>query len=320
MNEMVIRPAVPESDFERLAGLLTLVEPEPVTAEMLAEWEARNPPGQIRQRLVAESPAGELVGYGIALHNAWAAVGHFYLWLTTHPDWRGRGLGRRLYDRLLAATQAHGAGHLISEVRDDQADSLAFAQRRGFTIERHLFESVLDLTTFDERPFAGLVAQVESLGIRFFSLAEAADYESAFRRLHALNYQLSLDDPAGDGTFPSYAEFHQILEGSSWFLPAGQILASDGDRFVGLAAVGYTAETNAMRNMITGVDRDYRGRKIAQALKLQAIRFASHFGATTITTSNDSQNGAILAINRKLGYVSRPGIYRLARTGGGDHA
>lgn len=48
----------------------------------------------------------------------------------------------------------------------------------------------------------------------------------------------------------------------------------DGARAVGLSAVSYFAEANAMFNMLTGVARAYRGRKIAQALKLLAIRYA----------------------------------------------
>lgn len=49
------------------------------------------------------------------------------------------------------------------------------------------------------------------------------------------------------------------------------------------------------------------------ALKLLAIRYAQEKGASCIVTDNDSQNAPMLAINRKLGYVPRPGIFRLIR-------
>ena len=96
---------------------------------------------------------------------------------------------------------------------------------------------------------------------------------------------------------------------SAWFQPAGQILAAAGDEYVGLAAVGYFEDQNYMYNNITGVLRDYRGRKIAQALKLLTIRYAQAYGAATIRTSNDSENAPMLAINRKLGYKPLPGKY-----------
>ena len=88
-------------------------------------------------------------------------------------------------------------------------------------------------------------------------------------------------------------------------------LAADGDNIIGLAAVGAMSSDLDMGNMITGVDRAYRGRKIAQALKLLTIRFARSYGAKTIRTNNDSENAPMLAINRKLGYQPHPGIYRL---------
>jgi hypothetical protein len=71
------------------------------------------------------------------------------------------------------------------------------------------------------------------------------------------------------------------------------------------------AAENSMVNMITGVDRTYRGRKIAKALKLLTIRYAKAYGATAIRTNNDSENGTMLAINRKLGYRPQPGLYKL---------
>jgi ribosomal protein S18 acetylase RimI-like enzyme len=77
---------------------------------------------------------------------------------------------------------------------------------------------------------------------------------------------------------------------------AGQIrrrcVAGDAatNTVVGLSAVGFFQQTNRAYNMITGVDRAYRGRKIAQALKLLTIRYAKERGAEAIVTNNDSQN------------------------------
>ncbi len=70
------------------------------------------------------------------------------------------------------------------------------------------------------------------------------------------------------------------------------------------------ANGNAHNDM-TGVRREYRGRGIALALKLLAIRFARSVGAQEITTSNDSLNAPMLAVNRKLGYQPQNGQYKL---------
>ncbi len=46
-----------------------------------------------------------------------------------------------------------------------------------------------------------------------------------------------------------------------------------------MAAVGFFEHTQSMYNMMTGVDRPYRGRGIALALKLLALRCARAYGA-----------------------------------------
>ncbi|HKV82923.1 MAG TPA: hypothetical protein VJN88_00100, partial [Ktedonobacterales bacterium] len=59
-----------------------------------------------------------------------------------------------------------------------------------------------------------------------------------------------------------------------------------------------------------------RGRGIATALKVLAIRAARARDAAMIRTNNDSQNAPMLAINRALGYQPEPGYYRMLRRSG----
>jgi len=99
---------------------------------------------------------------------------------------------------------------------------------------------------------------------------------------------------------------------SKWFNADGQFLAADGDQFVGLSAIRYEPDNNSFYNMMTGVMPAYRGRKIALALKLMTIAYAKQQNGSSIHTDNDSQNAPMLAINRKLGYVPEPSVYRLS--------
>lgn len=180
-------------------------------------------------------------------------AGRFYLWVVVDPAWRQRGIGARLYDDALDFAISQGATLLDSDVREGHRESLHFAERRGFTIDRHMFESVIDLNTFDESRFEGLLESVAATGIRFFSLAEVGNTPEAQRKLYEVNRATSLDDPASHGTFPSFDEFSQYAFQALRFRPEGQILAADGDRYVGLAAVGYIEEDNSMVNMMTYV-------------------------------------------------------------------
>lgn len=311
-NDFTIRPAVPEQDYEPLTAILNQVWSIPTTAANLREWDGFDAPGRILQRLVLEVQE-QIIGYGIVRHQAHEPDGRFYIWVCVDLAQRRQGWGQKLYEAVLALALAKGSTFLDTDVRDDCPVCFRFAEKRGFTLDRHLYESTINLSTFDEEAFAGLVELVEAAGIRFTSLAAEGDTELARRKLHALNAACSLDDPATHGTFPGFDEFNAMWNKASWFLPEGQLLAVDGERYVGLAAVGYFQELNSMYNLMTGVDQAYRGRKIAQALKLHSIHFARTFGVDTIRTHNDSQNGTMLAINRKLGYQPRPGEYRLIK-------
>lgn len=311
VRSWTIRPAVPERDFAAIAGIMSEELTYEVTEAQLHEWEARHWDGLIRNRLVAEAN-GRVVGYGLSAHQPWDPPGQFEVWPAVTQAKRHSGIGAALYAAVLACARERGATVLTSEVQEGDTESMRFAERRGFAIDRHLFESQLDVMAFDEAPFAGTIEAVEARGIRFFSLADA-DTPEVRRALHKVNTVTALDIPGYTGGSPTYDEFGQMVFSASWFAPEGQILAADGDRMVGLTAIGYYPEQGLMVNNMTGVLSEYRGRRIALALKLLAIRLAKQKGVGRLRTSNDSENAPMLAINRKLGYVPEAGVYRLIR-------
>ena len=158
-----------------------------------------------------------------------------------------------------------------------------------------------------------MIESVQAQGVHFFTLAEIGNTEENQRRLYDLNKRNALDIPGRDPTFSRFEDFQKHVFGASWFRPEGQILAADRDRWIGLTAIGYFAQTNSTYNMFTGVERDYRGRKIALALKLLATRFARELSAVYVRTNNDSENAPILAINQKLGYKPAPGYFKCVK-------
>ncbi|MDX1416744.1 MAG: GNAT family N-acetyltransferase [Candidatus Promineifilaceae bacterium] len=313
MSEISFRPAVPTPDFPALAALLSKVWPQMVTAGQMHEWEERQPAGQIRLRFVAEKGQAGIIGYGLVYHEASGAEGRFLLDVIIDPQWRNRGIGGKLYDHILSVALDHGANFLDCELSDNCPECLRFARKRGFIIDRHMFESVLDLASFDYNHFQPIIFRLESEGIRFISLASGGDTAALRRQLYEIDRQSALDDPASKGTFPTFEEFSRQVFEASWFRPEGQMMALDGQKVIGLSAVGYFTHNNRMYNMTTGVLPAYRGRQIAQALKILALRYAQSYGAQTVIAHNDSQNKAMLAINRKLGYRSQPGDYRMIK-------
>jgi GNAT superfamily N-acetyltransferase len=307
-----IRIAAPETDLPAIAALIGQDDPLPLTVEDLQKWEARQFEGQLRRWSVATDETDRIVGHASAVHLPWMPPGSFELWLIVDDAHRARGIGAQLWDDVLGFALANGATVLEGHARETCPEGIRFAQARGFSIDRHIFESELVLTDFDESRFAGIVEAVEATGIRFFSLADQ-DTPDVRHKLYEVNRRTALDIPGSRDEFSSFEEFSQIVFPASWFRAEGQILAADGDAVIGLSAAGYYSQTNSMYNLMTGVDRAYRGRGIAQALKLLVIRLARRLGASYVRTNNDSLNAAILAINRRLGYRPLPGYFRLIK-------
>ncbi|MFN8493321.1 MAG: GNAT family N-acetyltransferase [Caldilineaceae bacterium] len=311
---MNIRPTRFDTDGQGIADVVNAFETAPIPLEMVQQWFAQTAPGRITQRKVAVNDQGEVIGYSIVAHETWSPDHHFYLWVGVAPQWRGNRIGTALYADAQAFLQAQGATHLTSEVRDDEPVSQGFAQRRGFTIDRHHFASVLDLTTFDETPYQSVIPTLQAAGIRFSSLADFQDSQEARRRLHELNTITDLDIPGWEGPGISFAEFEHWVCGSTWYRPEGQLIALDGDQWMGMCTIQLRPESQGAYNVHTSVLRSHRGRKIALALKLVAIRYARSHGVQTLHTNNDSFNAPMLAINRKLGYRPQPGKYMLRRS------
>ena len=155
---------------------------------------------------------------------------------------------------------------------------------------------------------------IEATGSRLLSFVDAGDSQKTRQKLYEINRIAAVDDPAAeDQGFPSFDVWCGLIPESAGFQPEGQLLAAEGERYIGLSAIAYDDETNTAHTLITGVHPDYRGRRIATALKLHAIRFAQASGARRIITETDSRNAAMMAINSKLGFQPQPGYYGLRK-------
>lgn len=311
--QITLRSLDLERDMARYVELVNTISPEPANAARVQEWELHFPNDGVRQRMVALDEAGAIVGTNNASHVPHMLPDSFFVEVIVDPRFYRRGIGAQLYENALAYASRQRATRLEAEVRDHQPEALRFAQARGFEIDRHIFESTLDLATFDESRFAGVIESAQARGIRFFTFAEVGDTAEHRRRLYELDKANALDIPGSEGTFPRFEDFQKFVFEASWFRAAGQIFAAEGERWVGMTAVGYFEQTNSMYTMHTGVLKEYRGRAIALALKLLSIRYARACGANYMRTNNDSKNAPILAINQKLGYQPQPGFYRILK-------
>ncbi|MFD2330921.1 GNAT family N-acetyltransferase [Cohnella sp. GCM10020058] len=230
-------------------------------------------------------------------------------------EYRGQGIGDRLLRHLVQWGEGLGAAKLVAEIWDDDPEARAFAERRGFSADRHAFQSVLDLETAKPEILneTGLFERLEAEGIRIRTFAEEGVTEENEAEIYQVYLETLADIPGFMGEVPDreeWSKWHLRVEG---YAPERVLLAVDvkDGRYAAVSNIPYKEATGGLYHEYTGVRREYRGRKIAQALKIRAVQLAKRQGAVYLKTDNDSLNGAILKVNQSLGYVPLRGSYRI---------
>lgn len=323
MTKFIIRRMRQPDDFAAVAQLLNWIWSEPTTAERLKAEEDQIPPGKLdynekgelmgwdRPQWVAEDEFGQVVGYSIAWRAPWTDPGTLIQTNVVHPESRGNGIGRALHDTLHQWAAEVKASRLISFLRETDDRSVAFAERRGYVKERHTFESVLDLASFDGGNLYDAINEAERAGIRFVTLADEPG-EASERKLYELYKVTHPDIPGYAGDFPWFEEWKKWSIGQAGARPEWIHIAKDGDRYVGVVTLLQNEQTQAMYHEYTGVLPEYRGRRIALALKMLGVQTARVCGVPYLRTHNDSMNAPMLRINRDLiGFRAEPGNYKM---------
>jgi RimJ/RimL family protein N-acetyltransferase/GNAT superfamily N-acetyltransferase len=310
-----LRPAVPEQDFGQLAAWFTILEDESNTEPGLRAYYERE-----RQRIVqrvAQDEKGELLGfYWVEPDRSEPARAYFYLFVK--PEQRRQGLGRRLYENVVQEAERAGWKKLRVSVCDNCPEDLAFGLRRGFTERGHRIAMALDLDVLDDLPYDAILARLKGEGFHFTSMAELGNTEEAQRRLYVLNDTAAATTPGSEGehSWTSFEEFRERVCQADWFNSAGQMVVIDTATGVwaAMSAITRFEGTDYAYNLFTGVDMAYRGRKLAQAVKVLALRFArDDLQVKLVRTHHNARNLPMIAIDRKLGYAQLPGTYLLEK-------
>lgn len=272
-----------------------------------AEKTRRNPAHLSRRWVVGEGE--EVRGLAHLYVFPFDPPGFLHASVLVSPEERGQGRGRALWQTLEGAAYEHGAAGLAADVADTDPESLAWAERRGFRVYAHRFASELDLTTFDETLHLPALAQAEARGVSFMDLGGASE-QTLERYLEFVADRLTeTPDLAGHPRWP-LAQVREALRIEEkgrldWLILA---VGPQGD-WLGMAAM--TPQRDFAYNFLTATHPEARGQGLALPLKLHAIRRAREAGLPVMRTNNHSQNAPMLAVNRRLGFRSRPGRYEL---------
>jgi GNAT superfamily N-acetyltransferase len=293
LAEPEIRPYRPE-DAELSVPLFRALAPGDVhTGPAIRHW-IESMPARAGMRAWAASAGGQIVGWANArLRWSVQVDGVIGGWVGVLPEYRGAGLGSRLYELAEEHARSLGGRRFTSFTRSDSDEGRAFARRRGFVEGRREQYWELDVAT------AMLRRAPRPDGIEVVPLRDVVDRE---RELFEL-YDAAHGDIPGDE--PLTLEFEEwlpeALGGPALDLDVSAVVLVDG-RPAAFAWLNTDRQGGYGANDMTGTHPAFRRRGLARLAKEQTIGWAADAGIHTLVTSNDAMNADMLALNEHLGY------------------
>ena len=287
-SELNVRPIRDDDDLDDLH------DGDP---EWAGQALARNMQANAGEAMVAFHVAeerGRLVGYldsFLPPDDNPTRVGFAGVWV--RPDARGRGIGSALLETLLPIARDRGARRLTARVDSADESSLRWIRSKGATTGGTHLESTLELT--DDLPLFPPPA-----GVTVATIPSDAD-EAAWHAAHEANVRLMRDTPdAETNPSPMPYEIYRTLLAEPWQLC---LATTDDGGIVGLTCVFPKNEKlRYVNTMLTGVDREWRGKGLATALKTAHAIALRDAGWRAIVTQNMEGNDHILAANKRLGF------------------
>lgn len=258
-----------------------------VSAESLAH-DLANLRGEPPLEFVAELD-GRVVGWASIGPNRWSAreraVG---MRLVVHPDFRRRGIGSVLWQRV---RERHDElGGLVLAGTASGEEGLAFAESRGFDVHRVSRVSRRRLQILPAPP------PIPS-GARIVALSDVDD----LRPVHATAMLAQRDVPGTAALvgYPFEEWRSDVLTDPRLDLGLSTVAFEDA---TAVALVLVQRVGDRVHTSFTGTHPAHRGRGLAFHVKANALYAAARAGAVDAYTVNDAENAPMLAVNKRLGY------------------
>lgn len=305
-----IRDAVPD-DYPAIAAVFQAAEPpgSPThDANAIAQLD-RVLAGRSRaHRRVAECDGRVVATCRSLISPQMYHPQKYQFYISVHPGWQRQGLGRALYADTLKRLEPINLLALRCAYREDMPHSERFLTGLGFAEEFRLWESWLDVPSFDAAPFASAAERMNKAGIAIRTLADLKQVPGWERKLHALINQIQSDMPQPEPYVDwPFEEFLNVELNRPTLVPETYFIAVDGDDFIGVNILHKDlGNPKRLNTDDTGVARTHRRRGIATALKVHGIEYARARGVERIYTMNASTNQSMLALNIKLGFQREP--------------
>ena len=292
---VTIREATTDADLERVLAVRNSIEVEQLS---LTGLRAERSGSLATLDLLAES-GGVDVGSGSVAWGPMNAESHnVFIFAWVPHEHRHQGIGGGLVDKLVAFARDRGMERMTTLVYADDADAIAFVERRGLAIDGGGQLGKLDLTGQATERRVGPID-----GVEIATMAERRDLERDLYEIHKLTFPeipFLAKEP-----MPSFETWQKTGIADSGYLADLSLLAIEDGRLLGAVEV-YDNGDDVIFIGMTAVHPDARRRGVARLLKVELERRARAAGIVRIETFNDGTNERIRGLNESLGYVYNP--------------
>lgn len=282
-------------------------------------WERIAPPKGL-VRVIVEDEGGAAVAMGDISQGFVARPdGSLSIGIGVAKEQRRRGIGGALLAAIEDEGRRRGAPTLLSGSDEQIPEGLAWATKRGYREIGRRIESYVDLTAFDPAAHGAAAARPAEAGYRLLSFAEHLDGADDASREAFIHDLWEAEGPmwedipwARPTPHLPYPEFRRMAVESGRVVAEASMVALKDGRIAGFTLTGQRRPDDAYTFM-TGVARDDRGKGIAFAMKVEALRRGKERGLRAMLTTNDEPNKAMRGINARLGYRMLPARIELEK-------
>jgi GNAT superfamily N-acetyltransferase len=226
-----------------------------------------------------------------------APVAHVYVGVA--PEWRGRGIGTRLFELAAGHAATLGATGLHTALDHGDAASARFVAARGFRHTRDLQSWSLDLGGVSLAELPARQTAAEGAGLRLVPIRELMDRPEDLYRLHV---EIARDIPADVPIESTYQTWRIREFDTPLFDPDASFCILDGANPVALTWMFVDLAGRRAGHGITGTLPAYRHRGLARLAKLASLAWLADHDVAVVYTDNDTTNRDMLVLNEHLGF------------------
>ncbi len=303
-QEMEFQRVLSDADFQHYADVCAAMRPDQMTTvKELRDQDESMPEGANLERYLIFVD-GNVVAAGSVMQGFWTPEKTLYMLRINQVEDQPIETCQFILDQLEEKAKALGATKFNFWSPTAYANMIQVIESNQFKLDQSNPESMLELDALDLTQFQDSIDNLNESDLRVITLQELIDEdpENGMRRYHELDNRLSQDIPLPwEFTGEPFESFEKGFMLEQHTFDTIQVVL-DGDFLAGTSML-FRNRHNPIYFLtgLTGVDRNYRRRGIAKALKAMNFMLAKEKGGQIIFCDNE-ENNPMLQLNYQLGF------------------